>query len=221
MKKKYKCLVLDHDDTVVDSSASIHYPSFVEYLKVARPHLADKYTLEEYFEKNFHPGILELFTDEIGLSADELKDEELFWREYVKNHIPNAYPGMREIIADFKAGGGIVVVDSHSVTENIVRDYKANNLPSPDYIYGWDIPADMRKPAPGTLLDLMEKYNLSPEEILVVDDLKPGYDMARGAGVDIAAAAWAHNVPEIAEFMKNNCDYFCKTVAELRKILFE
>ena len=35
------------DDTVVDSSASIHYPSFVEYLKIARPHLADKYTLEE------------------------------------------------------------------------------------------------------------------------------------------------------------------------------
>ena len=221
MKKKYKCLVLDHDDTVVDSSASIHYPSFVEYLKVARPHLADKYTLEEYFEKNFHPGILELFTDEIGLSAEELKDEELFWREYVKNHIPNAYPGMREIITDFKAGGGIVAVDSHSVTENIVRDYKANNLPAPDIIYGWDIPADMRKPAAGTLLDLMKKYNLSPEEILVVDDLKPGYDMARAAGVDIAAAAWAHNVPEIAGFMKENCNYFCKTVEELRKILFE
>ena len=55
MKLKYKCLVLDHDDTVVDSSASIHYPSFVEYLKIARPHLADKYTLEEYFEKNFDP----------------------------------------------------------------------------------------------------------------------------------------------------------------------
>ena len=122
MNIKYKCLVLDHDDTVVDSSASIHYPSFVEYLKVARPHLADKYTLEEYFEKNFEPGILELFTEEVGLSEEELKEEELFWREYVKNHIPNAYPGMREIIADFKALGGIVAVDSHSVTENIIRD---------------------------------------------------------------------------------------------------
>jgi phosphoglycolate phosphatase/pyrophosphatase PpaX len=81
---KFKCLVLDHDDTVVDSSASIHYPSFVEYLKVARPHLADKYTLEEYFEKNFHPGILELFTDEIGLSEKELAEEEEFWREFVR-----------------------------------------------------------------------------------------------------------------------------------------
>ena len=218
---KYKCLVLDHDDTVVDSSASIHYPSFVEYLKIARPHLANKYTLEEYFEKNFHPGILELFTEEIGLNAAELAEEEAFWREYVKNHIPNAYPGMAEIIADFKACGGIVAVDSHSVTENIIRDYKANGLPEPDIIYGWDIPKEMRKPAPGTLFDLMEKYSFKPEEILVVDDLKPGYDMARAAGVHIAAAAWAHNLPEIAGFMKENCDYFCKSIEELREVLFD
>lgn len=220
MTKKYKCLVLDHDDTVVDSSASIHYPSFVEYLKIARPHLADKYTLEEYFEKNFTPGILELFTEEIGLSDEELQDEELFWREYVKNHIPHAYPGMAEIIADFKAGGGIIAVDSHSVTENIIRDYKANGLTDPDIIYGWDIPKEMRKPAPGTLFDLMEKYNLKPEEILVVDDLKPGYDMAKAAGVDIAAAGWAHNVKGIVDFMKENCEYYCKSVEELRQILF-
>ncbi len=220
MTKKYKCLVLDHDDTVVDSSASIHYPSFVEYLKIARPHLADKYTLEEYFEKNFHPGILELFTIEIGLNDEELKEEEAFWREYVKNHIPHAYPGMKELIAEFKAAGGIVVVDSHSLTENIIRDYKANDLPEPDHIYGWDIPKEMRKPAPGTLIDLMERFSLRPDEILVVDDLKPGYDMAKAAGVDIAAAAWAHNVPEIAEFMKGNCEYFCKNIDELREILF-
>ena len=217
---RYKCLVLDHDDTVVDSSASIHYPSFVEYLKIARPHLADKYTLEEYFEKNFDPGILELFTDEVGLSAEELKEEEQFWREYVKNHIPNAYPGIREIIADFKAKGGIVVVDSHSLTDNIMRDYKANDLPLPDYIYGWDIPKEMRKPAPGTLLDLMERFNLRPEDILVVDDLKPGYDMAKAAGVDIAAAGWAHNVPGIRDFMKKNCEYFLGGVEELRNIIF-
>lgn len=217
---KYKCLVLDHDDTVVDSSASIHYPSFVEYLKIARPHLADKYTVEEYFEKNFEPGILELFTEEIGLSESELAEEEVFWREYVKNHIPNAYAGMAEIIADFKAAGGIVVVDSHSLTENIVRDYKANGLPMPDYIYGWDIPKEMRKPSPGTILDLMERFNLQREDILVVDDLKPGYDMARAAGVHIAAAAWAHNVRGIADFMKANCEYFCKSVEELRKVIF-
>ena len=218
---KYKCLVLDHDDTVVDSSASIHYPSFVAYLELTRPHLADKYTLDEYFEKNFAPGIMELFTQEIGLDEAELKVEEDFWREYVKNHIPHAYPGMKEIIADFRANGGIIAVDSHSVSENILRDYKANDLPTPDIVYGWDIPKEMRKPAPGTLLDLMEKYNLKPEEIIVVDDLKPGYDMARAAGVHIAAAGWAHHVQGIRDFMMANCEYFCESVDDLRSVLFD
>ena len=140
--------------------------------------------------------------------------------EHVKNHIPNAYPGIKEIIEDFRKNGGIIVVDSHSLTENIIRDFKANGLPEPDYIYGWDIPKEMRKPAPGTLFDLMKKYNLKPEEILMVDDLKPGYDMARAAGVDFAAAGWSHNVKGIVDFMKQNCDYFCKSVEDLRRILF-
>ena len=34
---RYKCLVLDHDDTVVNSTATIHYPCFCEFLKEVRP----------------------------------------------------------------------------------------------------------------------------------------------------------------------------------------
>ena len=37
---KYKCLILDHDDTVVMSTPSIHYPSFIEAIKVLRPNLS-------------------------------------------------------------------------------------------------------------------------------------------------------------------------------------
>ena len=28
---KFPCLVLDHDDTVVNSTATVHYPCFAEY----------------------------------------------------------------------------------------------------------------------------------------------------------------------------------------------
>ena len=217
---RYKCLVLDHDDTVVDSTRDIHFPSFVEYLKIHRPALKDKYTLHDYFVKNFHPGIISLFVDEIGLSEEELHDEEQFWSDYVKGHTPGAYPGISAIMSEFRARGGIIAVDSHSLSTYIIRDYKANSLPFPDEIFGWDIPKEKRKPAPDTLFMLMEKYALAPEEILVVDDLKPGYDMARGAGVHFAAAGWAYDVPEIEEFMRENCDYYLKSVEELRSVLF-
>ena len=217
---KYKCLILDHDDTVVNSTATIHYPCFMQYMREKYPHLADNYTLESYFVKNFHPGVVELFVDEIGMSEEELAHEEAYWQEYVKGHIPSAYGGIREFILDFKQDGGIIAVDSHSFTEYIVRDWENNSLPEPDIIYGWDIPKSMRKPAPDTLFDLMKRFSLSKEEILVVDDLKPGYDMAKAAGVDFAAAGWAYNIPEIEDFMRKNCDFYLKTVDDLRNILF-
>ena len=218
---KYKCLVLDHDDTVVDSTASIHYPSFIEYLKIYRPGMEENYTLESFLAKNFSPGIIELLVDEVGLSEDELEAEEKFWADFVESHTPTVCPGMKEIIEKFKQMGGIVAVDSHSLTRYIERDYKKNGLPEPHVIYGWDIPKEKRKPAPDTVLDLMERYGLEPSEVLVVDDLKPGYDMARAAGVSFGAAGWAYDVPTIEAFMRKNCDYYFKTTNELYKLLFE
>ena len=216
----YKCLVLDHDDTVVDSSASIHYPSFIQYLEIYRPHLVKNYDLPTYFRKNFHPGILELFTEEIGLNAEELAEEEAYWSDYVKTHSPRAYDGILEVMREFRRRGGLVVIDSHSFEENIRRDLADNALPTPDYIYGWDLPKDKRKPSPFTLYDLMERFSLSPSDIIVVDDLKPGYDMARAAGVTFAAAGWAYDVPEIESFMRKNCDYYLKTPHDLRRLVF-
>jgi phosphoglycolate phosphatase/pyrophosphatase PpaX len=217
---KYKCLVLDHDDTVVDSTATIHYPCFIEYLKLTRPHLLSKYSLDTYFIKNFSPGITELFRDEIGMDEEEIEKEVAFWSDYVKNHIPPAYSGIKEIIAEFRARGGIIAVNSHSLREYIERDYIHNGLPMPDVIYSWDLPEGQRKPSPYTLFDLMKRYSLSKDEIIVVDDLKPGYDMARGAGVAFAAAGWAYDIPEIERFMRKNCDFYLKQVSDLYKYLF-
>ena len=217
---KYKCLVLDHDDTVVASTAEIHFPSFVEYLKLTRPHLADAYTLDEYFVKNFDPGITSLLRDELGMDEAEIVREEKFWADFVSKHIPKAYPGIKEIIKEFKSRGGIVAVDSHSYEKYIIRDYGANSLPAPDVIFSWDLPSEQRKPSPYTVNKLIHDFKLSPSEVLVVDDLKPGYDMARAAGVDFAAAAWAYDVPEIENFMRKNCDYYLESVSELSALLF-
>ena len=62
---RYKCLVLDHDDTVVNSTATIHYPCFCEFLKEVRPQ-AKHYTLEDYFRWNFAPGIIPLSWERLG-----------------------------------------------------------------------------------------------------------------------------------------------------------
>ena len=216
---KYKCLLLDHDDTVVASTEAIHYPSFIAYVEDYKPQFIGKYSFLEFIKKNFDPGVLEFFHGELGLTDEELVVEDKYWRDYVATRIPAAYEGMAEIIADFRRRGGIIGVASHSYEQYIRRDYEHNGLPTPDVIYGWDLPREKRKPAPFTVLDICERYRISPSEVLVVDDLKPGYDMARAAGADFAAAGWAYDVPEITAFMKQNCDYYLSSVAELKALL--
>jgi phosphoglycolate phosphatase/pyrophosphatase PpaX len=55
-----------------------------------------------------------------------------------------------------------------------------------------------------------------------VDDLKPGYDMAKAAGVDFAFAGWGRqNVAEISEFMNQYCDFSFDSTDKLYHFLFE
>ena len=218
MSLKFRCLVLDHDDTVVNSTATVHYPSFVEYMRLHHPNV--HLTLEDYFRYNFSPGVVPMFTDICGLTLEEMYDEEAFWKEYVRKHVPKAYPGIADILREHRSRGGLITVVSHSFSENILRDYRENDLPLPDQVYGWEYPPEQRKPSPWPLLRIMETCGLKPADLLVVDDLKPGYDMARAAGVPFAAAGWANRIPEIESFMRENCDRYFKTVAALRDFLF-
>ena len=216
---KYKCLVFDHDDTVVNSTATIHHPCFVEYLKTYYP--GESMGLEEYFLLNFDPGFVPMCRERYGMTDTELKHEAEYWQNYVKSHVPTAYPGLREIMERQKEAGGLVCVVSHSFDYNIRRDYRANGLPEPDAVFGWERPEHERKPHPFPLLDIMARFALKPSELLMIDDLKPGYDMAAAAGVDFAAVGWAYEIPEIEGFMRQKCPLYFKKVSELAAWLAE
>ena len=216
---KYPCLVLDHDDTVVNSTATVHYPCFVEYMGKFYPHI--NYTLEEYFLKNFDPGVYTLFHDIIGMTDEDMQREQTYWVDYVQHHVPRVFDGMRDILWDYKRAGGTICVVSYSFSENILRDYRENDLPVPDMVFGWEIPKEQRKPETHCMHRIMERFGFAPQEMLVVDDLKPGYDMAHACGAHFAAAGWANDIPQIEQFMRKNCDLYFKTVAQLRTHLLE
>ncbi len=136
---RYPCLVVDHDDTVVNSTATVHYPCFVEYTGIYHPEV--HYTLEEYIKYNFDPGVVAFFCDIIGMSRAETEREQIYWNDYVQHHVPQAYDGMRELLWRHKEQGGVLCVVSHSYTQNILRDYRENGLPEPDLVFGWESPA--------------------------------------------------------------------------------
>ena len=214
---RYKCLVFDHDDTVVNSTATIHHPCFVEYLREFFP--GRSCSLEEYFLKNFDPGFLPMCREEYGMNEEQLEAEGRYWRAYVQGHIHVAYPGIREIMERQKSAGGLLCVVSHSFDDNVRRDYAANSLPAPDAVFGWEQPPERRKPDPWPLLEIMRRFGLRREELLMIDDLKPGFDMASACGVAFAAVGWSNDIPQIERFMRDNCSLYFKTVRQLADYL--
>ena len=215
---KYKCLVLDHDDTVVNSTETVHYPAFSKSLSVLRPEI--KISLEEHIKYNFDPGFSDYCYKILGFTVEEMQFQVDNWNEYVKKHIPKAYPGISEVIKRQKEEGGYVCVVSHSMKDNILRDYRENGLPLPDAVFGWERPAAERKPSPFPLFEIMKTFSLSPKEMLVVDDLLPGKKMADAAETDFAAAGWSRFVPGISERMKEECKVYLPTVKSLYDLLF-
>lgn len=215
---RYKCLVLDHDDTVTDSTRHVHWPAFLGAMEQMRPGVT--ISLEDYLRVNFDPGFTAFCERELGFTAADFAREVEIWQSYVDKTVPRVFPAVAEIIRRQKAAGGFVCVSSHSLSKNIRRDYRENGLPEPDLVFGWDLPHEQRKPAPYSLERIMRRFSLQPSELLMVDDLKPGYLMARACGVDFAAAGWAYDIPEIEAFMRQNCDLYFKTPEELAAYLF-
>lgn len=217
---KYPCLVLDHDDTVVQSEATVNYPYFCYILDKFRP--GTKITLAEYTEGCYHQGFVEMCRQNYQFTDAELDEEYRGWKEYIKTHIPEPFPGIREIILRQKAAGGLVCVVSHSTQENITRDYLTHFGLQPDDIYGWDFPEHQRKPNPYPLEQIMQKYSLSPAELLVVDDMKPAWEMANKIHAPIAFAAWGRqDYPEIIQEMTALCSFTFYNTKDLYNYLFE
>ncbi len=215
---RYPCLVLDHDDTVVNSTATVHYPAFLDAMAKMRG--GSDMTLEGYFRINFDPGFIAYMRDEQHFTEADFEQEYHIWQSWVRRIVPEMYPGMKHLILRQLAAGGQIAVVSHSVDVNIRRDYRAAGVPEPALVYGWEKPADQRKPSPLPLREIMEKTGLRADQLLVVDDLKPGLDMAVAAGVPFAAALWAHHVPEIRAHLHANCENCFDTPEALEAWLF-
>ena len=211
---RYRALILDHDDTAVDSTARVHYPSHLRSMAQLRPG-CPTVDLDTWFLKNFHPGILAFLRDELGMDARELAAEEAIWREGVTGWTPVYYEGFLETLAEFRSRGGQVAVASHSHPDLILDHYRQAGLAlEADLVFGWDDDPDRRKPSPYPVRAILRRLGLAPEEVLVVDDLRPGVEMARAAGVAAAAAGWAHDIPAIRAYMRAHCVATFERVAD-------
>lgn len=217
---KFPCLVLDHDDTVVQTEKTLGYPYFCYILDQFRP--GQTISFHDYVHDCHELGFSEMCRKRWQFTEAEQKEEYRGWMEYVMTHIPEVFSGIGDVIRRQKEAGGLVCVVSHSSQKNITRDYAHHFGIAPDAIYGWDLPEDQRKPNPYPLLDIMERYQLSPKDILVVDDMKLAWKMAHPLGVPIAFAAWGkEEFPELSKEMRRLCDFTFESPEKLEEFLFK
>ncbi len=216
MQLRYKCLFLDHDDTSVNSTPTIHHRAHIEVIKRMRPHLAPL-SLHDWFKKNFDPGIMAYMTEDLGMDSGEIAAEYEIWREFTSSLVPDFFPGFIDVLIRYREKGGRVVVVSHSEKDLIERDYREKGFSGgvpffPDLIFGWSYDEEKRKPCPWPVFTALETLRIRAEESIILDDLKPGVLMGRNTGVAVAAAGWSYDIPEIKDYMKKNCIGYFDTV---------
>ena len=116
----------------------------------------------------------------------------------------------------------MICVVSHSHTDNITRDYDAHFGIQPDAIYGWELEPHQRKPNPWPLEDIMSRYGLKAEDILVIDDMKLACMMAEPLGVKVCYAGWSGmGVQALSDEMNRLCGLSFDTTDGMYRYLFE
>jgi phosphoglycolate phosphatase/pyrophosphatase PpaX len=218
---RFRALILDHDDTAVDSTARVHYPAHLKSMALLRPGQRPV-DLDTWFLKNFDPGIMGFLQQELGMDAGELAVEEEIWRASMALETPAFYAGFLEALSAYRAQGGHLAVASHSAPEVIRRHYRECGMElEPGLVFGWDADPARRKPSPYPVQEILRRLGLAPEDVLVVDDLRPGVEMARASGAAVAAAGWSHDIPAIRGFMEANCIAYFKQVSEFAAYILQ
>lgn len=137
-----------------------------------------------YFKEFFH----------IPDSLEKIKDDwnRMAWDKYA-NEVP-LKPGIPEFLRGCREHGiklGIATSNSRELVENIVevhklRDYFSCIMTGCDVAHG--------KPAPDIYLAVSEKLRVNPERCLVFEDIIPGIQAGKSAGMKVCAVEDAYSL---------------------------
>ena len=93
---KYHCLVLDHDDTVVQTERTMGYPYFRDYIERIRP--GQTLSFPEYVRDCNNMNFADMCRIRWQFTEEELQEEYTGWKAYSRIHTPAVCSGMERII---------------------------------------------------------------------------------------------------------------------------
>lgn len=210
--KMFKGIIFDIDGTLTSTNELI----FASFNHITKKYLNKTMSNEEIIAL-FGPtedAIIESWFNDIH---EIVKDD--YYKFYKEQHyMASLYPGIKELIIELKEKNiklGIFTGKGRKaalITLEICGLIKYFDL----IISGDDVKE--HKPSPEGINLILEKFNLSPEEVLMVGDSPADIIAARGAGLKVASVLWDSYAKEKIVEMKNDLQF--NTVGELKKYLF-
>ena len=188
---------------MVNSSESIHFPAFLDTLSQLRPDL-EPLTFDDFNHHCFVYGFHHLCEVKYGFNKEEMQIEYNIWKNHTRNKQAPPFDGWKEILHDFKARGGIIIVVSYSESTEISRDYIDHFGLLPNRIYGYDAGPENIKPHTKPITDILNDFKLKHEDICVIDDMPVGLTMAQNANVSFIWAKWAHRDERLLQHIKRS-----------------
>lgn len=212
MKSRYKGIIFDVDGTLTYTNQLI----FDSFNHITKKYLGKTFSDEEIIAL-FGPTedviLKEMCKDEYDIARKE------YYQYYKENHnIARTYAGIETLIEDLFNNKIILgVFTGKGRTSALIT---LDELGLTDY-FGLIVSGDdvvNHKPHPEGIIQFLEQYNLSPDEVLMVGDAPSDIKAAKAAGVSIASVIWdSYSEEEVKKLNSNNLFH---SVDELRSFIF-
>lgn len=146
-------------------------------------------------------------------SLDKIKADwnRMAWDKYT-NEVP-LKPGIPDFLKGCKENGiklGIATSNSRELVGNIVRVHKLQDYFS-SIVTGCDV--ERGKPAPDVYLAAASQLQVLPERCLVFEDIIPGIQAGKNAGMRVCAVEDTYSM-HVKEEKKALADYYIESYAE-------
>jgi phosphoglycolate phosphatase len=213
----YKVVMLDFDGTLARTIPAILHASE----KMLKMHGYDIDPVQ--VERNFGlalPEAFRCFANDDSIDDKTMEQMILEFNTIYRNEcepLIELFDGVAETLDALKKAGVILLISSNNIREVLER--LISQLDIAKYFDGIICANDVvnTKPSPDIALLAIERYNIKPEEALVVGDATLDMDMGRGAGCHLCGVSFGSHSPEMLR--ERGARYIIDNFSELQKIV--
>lgn len=212
----YKLIMLDFDGTTACTVPAIYYSAH----KMLQKYGYD--ISKQVVYDNFALAMAESFRCYTGVDFDDKTVEQMIVEYNIiykeeGEALVELFDGVIETLDKLTKAGVKVVITSNNIRPVLNRQVAKQGIA--EYIDDIVSVEDVEnvKPAPDIALVALQRYNVKPEEALVVGDATLDMDMGREAGCHLCGVSFGSHSPEILR--ERGAMYIIDHFSELEKII--